>query len=259
MTDTRYIAHLTDSHLLADPDACLHGWAVAEAFKRVWADMRACLPAPDALVLGGDLVDDRSPAGYRWLADQLAALDCPVLAVAGNHDDPHAMTQHLRGAHVHGALYLGPWRLIGLNTQVPGAEHGQLRAHDRRRLDTALADPTRQCLVVMHHPPIAVGTAWIDAIGLVDQTIFADQMAGGASCRGVLAGHVHQAFTGALGDCPIWTTPSTMRQFLPGARTFAEDEAAPPGWRWLALHDDGRIETGIRRLGDRPRRIALKA
>ena len=111
----------------------------------------------------------------------------------------------------------------------------------------------------MHHPPIAVGTAWIDAIGLADRTVLADQVAASASCRGILAGHVHQAFTGRLGDCPIWTTPSTMRQFRPGATTFTEDKAVAPGWRWLALHDDGGVETGLRRVGDPRRRIALKA
>ena len=36
----------------------------------------------------------------------------------------------------------------------------------------------------------------------------------------------------------------TCAQFLPGSEDFALD-TRPPGWRWLELHADGRIETQV--------------
>lgn len=41
--------------------------------------------------------------------------------------------------------------------------------------------------------------------------------------------------------------PSTCFQFAPGSREFKLDTRAP-GYRWLRLHDDGRLETGIQRV-----------
>lgn len=41
--------------------------------------------------------------------------------------------------------------------------------------------------------------------------------------------------------------PSTCVQFLPGAAHCAVD-TRPAGYRWLDLHDDGRIDSGVRRL-----------
>lgn len=249
MRSAPLIAHVTDPHLLADPGAHLHGWPVAAAFERVLADVRQFAPALDALVLGGDLVDDCSAAGYRWLDAHLAELDCPVLAVAGNHDAPERMPRLLTRARVHKTLALGGWQLIGLNTHVDGAEHGALAAEELERLTRSLADTTRHTLVVLHHPPMSVGTPWIDAIGLRSPARFIEALtARGTSARGVLAGHVHQAVTTQIGGRPVWTTPSTMRQFRAGAYEFAEDHNARPGWRWLRLGIDGAIDSGVRRI-----------
>ena len=40
---------------------------------------------------------------------------------------------------------------------------------------------------------------------------------------------------------------STCVQFAPGSAGFKADDK-PPGYRWLALHGDGRIETGVSRV-----------
>ena len=249
MNPAPLIAHVTDPHLLSDPAAHLHGWPVAAAFERVLADVKAFAPALDALVLGGDLVDDCSAAGYRWLDARLADVGCPVLAVAGNHEAPDRMARLLTHARVHARLALADWQIIGLNTHIEGAEHGALAEAELERLTRSLADTPRHTLVALHHPPVSVATPWIDAIGLQSPERFiAALSASGSSVRGVVAGHVHQAVTADVGGRPVWTTPSTMRQFLPGAHDFAEDPAAQPGWRWLRLSADGTIETGVRRL-----------
>ena len=62
--------------------------------------------------------------------------------------------------------------------------------------------------------------------------------------RAILWGHVHQASDRVRQGVRLLSTPSTCAQFLPGSATFAMD-TRPPGYRWLDLHDDGRIETRI--------------
>jgi len=44
-------------------------------------------------------------------------------------------------------------------------------------------------------------------------------------------------------------SPSTSVQFLPDSDEFSVD-TRPPGYRWLNLHPDGTIETGVERVED---------
>ena len=66
----------------------------------------------------------------------------------------------------------------------------------------------------------------------------------GLSRRAVLWGHVHQAFDGMRGGLMLMGTPSTCVQFESGSTKFALDER-PPGYRWLHLYPDGRIDTRV--------------
>lgn len=242
------LLHITDPHLLAKPGARLHGWHVAGSFQRVLEAALATHPEADAIVLGGDLVDDESLAGYRWLDTRLAALGRPVLAIAGNHDDPHAMTRHLASTIVHGVLQLGGWRLIGICTHCAGVESGRVGASALARLDASLAVDRAPTLICLHHPPIDVGSTWIDAIGLSDRDDLHALVSRHAHVKGLLCGHVHQAGEYRFADRPVWTTPSTMRQFRPHSQEFAEDRHYGPGYRWLRLGADGIINTAVHRL-----------
>ncbi|MGB7755757.1 MAG: metallophosphoesterase [Salinisphaera sp.] len=242
------LLHITDPHLLARPDATLHGWNVAAAFQRVLNEAVALYPQADALVLGGDLVDDESTPGYRWLDAELGALDCPVLAIAGNHDDPVAMTAHLPSAIVHDVLEVSGWRLVGLSTHCAGTESGHVGAAGLARLDTELAADPAPTIICLHHPPVDVGSPWIDAIGLTDRAALRATLRRHAHVRGLLCGHVHQAWEGRFDNRPVWTTPSTMRQFKAHSPEFAEDTDCGPGYRVLRLEAEGAITTTVHRV-----------
>lgn len=65
--------------------------------------------------------------------------------------------------------------------------------------------------------------------------------------RGVLWGHIHQELDVERNGVRLLATPSTCIQFAPRSDDFALDHLLP-GYRWLRLHADGRIETGVSRL-----------
>jgi Icc protein len=44
-------------------------------------------------------------------------------------------------------------------------------------------------------------------------------------------------------------SPSTCVQFAPGSEHFKVGDQAP-GYRWLRLHPDGGLETGVSRVAD---------
>ncbi len=241
MTDRYQILHITDMHLLGDVDARLHGWHVQQAFDAVLADALARYPDFDLIVLGGDLVDDESVAGYERLNARLATLDRPVLAMAGNHDDPDRIARLLTHAQVHTDITLGGWRLYALNTHVAGSDAGRIgdaqRAELKRRLDR-YREPS---IVFAHHPPVTTGSAWLDAIGLEDRRELAHLLADYPQVRGVVCGHAHQCAQQSLGAIDCWITPSTMRQFLPRSTQFADDPDGMPGYRMLTLEPDGTL------------------
>lgn len=81
-------------------------------------------------------------------------------------------------------------------------------------------------------------------MGLRDGAALLEQLRHHPEVRGLVSGHVHQASDQSLGGLRLLTTPSTCAQFLPGSEDFALD-TRPPGWRWLELHADGRIETQV--------------
>ena len=242
------LIHLTDLHLLADPEARLHGWPVEKTFQHLLAAALAETPKPDAIVLGGDLVDDESERGYARLDATLARLPCPVLAMAGNHDDPARMARRLQHAVVHERLTVGDWQLIALDSHIQGSDAGALGHDAIERLDRWLHAHTAPTLVCLHHPPVDVGAAWIDAIGLRDREALEDVISRHPQVRAILCGHAHQAAELEFAGRPCLITPSTMRQFAPGSRDFAEDTSRSPGYRRIELGHGGRFSSAVQRV-----------
>lgn len=248
MSTELQILHITDCHLRADPAARLHGWPVAATFEAVLDDALARHPHCDALILGGDLVDDGSVAGYRWLNERLRRVPCPVLAMAGNHEAPATMARELDRASVHTPLAIGGWRIETLDSHWPGHEAGRLGRRQLDALEARLAAHAVPTLLCLHHPPCTIGTAWIDAIRLEDGPALEKIVARHPQVRALACGHAHQDAHWHFAGRPGWITPSTMRQFRPGAREFAEDPACLPGYRTIRLAADATVTTRVQRV-----------
>jgi Icc protein len=65
----------------------------------------------------------------------------------------------------------------------------------------------------------------------------------------VLWGHVHQEIDWQRNGVRLLASPSTCVQFAAGSEKFRACDK-PPGYRWLELHGDGRIGTGVSRVWD---------
>lgn len=247
MTALRFL-QITDTHLVGDPGGRQRGVITLDSFRAV---LRAALsPEVDGVLLTGDVVHD-DPDGYAWVQRELGACGRPVLCIPGNHDDGELLRDRLPGEPFrHGGHHdFGAWRIVMLDSLLPGAVEGRLQDAELRRLDAALADATdRHALIVLHHHPVALGSRWLDAIGLANASEFFEIIERHSQVRGILWGHVHQAFESrrphAQGDLRLMATPSTCVQFRPGAEDF-ELDTLPPGFRLLELHRDGRIDSSV--------------
>jgi Icc protein len=101
-----------------------------------------------------------------------------------------------------------------------------------------------------------MGSRWLDTMAVDNADEFFSIIDRHPQVRGILWGHVHQEFDTMRSDVRLMASPSTCIQFLPGSGNFAVDAAAP-GYRWLSLYPDGRIETGILRLSEVPGSVDL--
>src|SRR5579862_2755006 len=130
------ITHFTDPHLYGDENESLRGVQTLPALEAALAHARAHEWPPDALLVTGDIVQDDA-GGYAHFRRLFADLGAPVLCLPGNHDEPQAMRRALDGKPfvVGGFVDLGRWRMVLLDSCIPGAASGALSAETLATLD----------------------------------------------------------------------------------------------------------------------------
>jgi Icc protein len=200
----------------------------------------------DAVLVTGDLVQD-DPAGYKHFKRLFSALNLPILCLPGNHDDPGIMHRELRGKPfvTEGHVDMGGWRILLLDSSLPGSARGRLSKQTLAALDSALSSAdNKHTLVCLHHHPVAMSSRWLDQVGLENSTEFFDVIDRHKNVRAILWGHVHQSYDALRKNVRLLATPSTCAQFLPRADEFAVD-ARPPAYRTLELRPDGTLVTEV--------------
>lgn len=240
------LVQISDCHLYADPGACSRTGFPLRQLEAVVAAVRA--ERPDRVIVTGDISQDKTLASYQHAQRVFSTLECPWCWLGGNHDQPTLM-RDLHG--VEEEIDLGDWRLLVADTYAPGYAHGELGEARIASLVERLAQDTRPTLLALHHPPLAVGSVWLDEIGLRDSEALWQALAPYAQLKAVLCGHIHQAFVGRRqldsGEVMVYGCPSTADQFLPGAVDFAVDTAAQPGYRIVDL-GEGEWSTRVERV-----------
>jgi Icc protein len=245
------LVQITDTHLFADPSQRMRGLDTAQTLRQVVTHVRRHYADAAACLLTGDLSHDGQAGSYRLLQEILGALKMPLLALPGNHDNKTLMAQMLddRRWRYCPVFDIGPWRILNLDSVVEDAEHGCLDDAQLELTRKALDSPRRHALVCLHHPPLAIGSRWLDRIGLTNCAEFLEAVDHSGGVRGVLWGHIHQEFSERRNGVSLWGTPSTCVQFVPRVDRFAVDSRAP-GYRVLDLRKDGTLGSHVERVGD---------
>lgn len=244
------LVQLTDSHLFAAADGSLLGMRTADSLACVVAQVQAEQSRIDLLIASGDLSQDGSPASYRRFREATSRLQAAATRwIPGNHDALDALREAAEGtALLEPVVDLGDWRVILLDSTVPGSVPGFLAAGQLALLARALDEAAgRHCLVVLHHHPLPVGCAWLEPLGLRNADALFAMIDRHPQVRALLWGHIHQEYDQWRHGVRLLATPSTCVQFEPGSAQFQVGRQAP-GYRWLQLAADGTLETGVSRL-----------
>jgi len=91
MSKPLLIAQISDLHVKPPGQLAYGRVDTAKALERCVAHLNAFKPAPDFVVLSGDLADTPVMEEYQHLARLLAPLKQPFAAVPGNHDSREMM------------------------------------------------------------------------------------------------------------------------------------------------------------------------
>lgn len=218
---------------------------LSTAVDTILARRDAIGPVEAALVTG-DISDDGTAESYATARAELSRLDLPLLVIPGNHDrrEPlRAAFAAASGLPPEGPLDwvadVGDARIVGLDTLVEGQGGGRLGPGTLAHLSSALDGAgDRAVVVALHHPPLATGIRFMDAIGLENPGDLERIVQRHDGRLRIVAGHVHGVHHGMLGPHPVSTAPSTCSAFALDRR-----DAAPVGFmagpRGFAVLDTG--------------------
>jgi hypothetical protein len=205
----------------------------------------------DAVVIKGDIADRGLPEQFGWARETFAKIAAPHHAFLGNHDyyGRHAGAGEVDGYALLGqapaprTVDLGGWRLVLLETAIPGDHHGVFDGDRLGWLGAAL-DETRATgtptLLCMHHQPVPPEHrhAYPNSIGILPEHSlpFFDLIGANPQVKGVLIGHTHR---------------NRVRRYrASGAVPFVEVNCTkdyPGGWAHYALYADGTFRQEVRR------------
>lgn len=221
------ILHLSDTHFSGDGGRHYGVVDTEEHLRRALAHV-ARLPF-DLVVVSGDVSDDGSIASYRKVRDAVvpwaAERGARAVFAMGNHDRRDAFRQVLGGGQpdagerelpgadedrpVASVVEQHGWRVIVLDSAVPGAGYGELGREQRRFLhETLSTHAAHGTIVVLHHPPVDAQTDLLQALALDEQhgREFMDIIRG-TDVRAILSGHYHLPITELIAGIPVTVAP----------------------------------------------------
>jgi len=248
------ILQITDTHLFAGKHETLLGVNTWASFDAVLDVIAADKRHYDLIVATGDLAQDHSALAYQHFAEGIARLPAPCVWLPGNHDFQPTMFTTLAASTIADqkqVLVGDHWQIVLLDSQVFGVPHGELSEYQLEWLESALAaEPQRHTLVLLHHHPVPSGCSWLDQHSLRNPHMLDTVLQRYPQARNLLCGHIHQELDLEWQGRRVLASPSTCVQFKPHCTNFTID-AESPGWRWLDLYDDGRLDTQVQRLTTR--------
>lgn len=250
--------HLTDTHVIGD-GGMLYGLDPAARLRQAVTSINSEHGDAECVVLTGDMTHWGDASAYDTFRAEIARLSMPVHLMVGNHDD----TDAFRAAFPHAArdgngfvqtsFQTPHGRFILLDTRAPGTSAGHYCAARQSWLRKELEGTDDPVLLFMHHPPMAVGIARMDAIRLQDEAAFHDLIAPFKHrIRHIFFGHVHRAIFGSWHGLSFSCMRGLNHQValdLSGDPGRIHGNAEPPAYG-VALVDDTSVVVHLHDFSD---------
>ncbi len=241
------IAQISDTHLGQTPGYQLLGMDTDYSLRQVLELFTDGKPAPDLILLSGDISNNGYQEAYQRIYELLEQRD-NVVWLPGNHDDVTLMKSVCAERWFRPSLELDNWLIVSLDSSVAGSANGALGDNQLAFLDKMLqSHPQRHTLIALHHHVLPVGSNWLDEQLLANHQTLFDMISAHPQVKAITSGHVNQSTDVDINGIRVLTSPSTCIQFAPNSPEFLVSTESP-GLRWLELYPDGRIETRVERV-----------
>lgn len=261
------IAQLTDPHIRSKGQLS-YGVVDTAAYLMAAVDfILTRLPALDALMITGDLVDFGTAEEYAHFDELTAMLDIPLLPIPGNHDERENFARTFRdrvalpaSGHLSYVHDIGALRLVMIDSTVPGKPHGLMCAERLEWIEAALSQaPRRPTIVALHHPPFETGIRHMDVQNCHNAKAFAAVLSRHPQVLATVAGHVHRTVVTSFAGRPASIAPSPAHavSLALDRDAFPAFHLEPPGihlhrWEPVAGCPHGRLVTHAVPIGDFP-------
>jgi Icc protein len=240
------LTQITDLHLGSSIDSTCRNLQTYKTLQSVLSAINEDGREEHRLLITGDIASNAQPGAYRLLDQLLSAKQKQALWLPGNHDCIDLMHKNLKNFPYIPVFEASHWAIIMLDSSITGHPGGMISQSEMQRLErhlTEMAD--KNILVAMHHSPIEVGSHWVDQHRTVNYPQLYRLLASHGKVKAVINGHIHQQYEADWDGISVYSTPSTCFQFEPKAAEFTLGDQ-PPAYRWIELHDDGHVNTGVR-------------
>ncbi|MDQ0642317.1 metallophosphoesterase [Microbacterium murale] len=263
------ILHLSDTHFSGDGGRHYGVVDTGEHLRRALSHVGHL--TFDLVVVSGDISQDGSEESYIQIRDAVTpwalARGARAVFAMGNHDrrdafravlgdgQPDADERQLPGIDldrpVASVVDHDGWRIVVLDSSVPGAGYGSLEPEQLAFLKEAVAAPAvHGTVVVVHHPPLRAQTELLQALALDehDGRALLDVVRG-TDVRVILSGHYHLPITEIVAGVPVTVAPGVTNI----SRAFADpaEESAIDGFGGAVVtveHDSVRVVPFLERL-----------
>ena len=216
------IAQITDLHVSLPGQRMDRMFNTSDHLEKAVTRIISLEPAPDVVIITGDLVQDGTVEEYQRLTQIIKPIKSPIYVIPGNHDNREAMRKTFGElsnlSHAGGFLQYvideWPVRLIALDTLVPGRICGELCKYRLQWLNDRLSEePEKPTIIFMHHPPIQIGIKSVDRHSLrsggPEMGAIVEKY---PNTKRIICGHLHRPITANWHGTLVSVTPSTAHQ-----------------------------------------------
>lgn len=264
---TTYFVVMTDQHIV-EPNQTLYGLNTQLATRRLIDSVRDETVAIAGILCLGDLADtvlnpDRMTAtagheAYTHAKSLLSELDIPVLALAGNHDDPEIMEQYFPNTWTtsNDGIYVSNCMgtdFIGIDVRTGPEPTGYASSQCLEALDTALAESDR-ALLFSHYPLFDLDNTRIDTdLSTLNRDRIAEVVSRHRSkVRCAFHGHLHLWISTVQNNIVSYGVPSSSFTFILEPQSSKREVvgANPCGYFLLGIKADGTIVVRPRFLSE---------
>jgi len=247
---TVQITQITDLHLGADEQETLGGVTTFDSFKAVLQASEAQGRGDNLLLLTGDLASDYQAGAYQLLNKVLSEKARDAIWLPGNHDNVASMEANLPDFPRVRIYEAGNWAILLLDSSKVGQPGGHFSGAELAFAEQSLKQLAGKFVVIaVHHSPVLVNSTWLDQQQIDNHHRLYELLIAHGQIKAVITGHVHQHHDSLWGEIPVFSTPSSCVQFEQHSHDFGLADK-PPGYRWLDLHEDGSLDTGVEFLKD---------